>query len=316
MDYITERITTLIPGARVCNRKGWISLPECLICGKKRKMYAHPKKGYKCWSGSCPDAEGNLKQLVRLLQEHNYPITYRENVYVLSDDEFFKEEDPINYVKKPIIRPLPVGSLPVTHEKRPAYFVNRGYSGDLMIDLDFHYCLGGRFGNRIIIPLKTGFNRSFLAYATKPEWQGIKVVYPENSEISHFLFPYNYIRTKKPKDIVLVEGSTDALRILEHFRVLGHKAGLPLALLGKNISAHHIDFLQTLVNRGANITVCMDGDAEETNRQNALRLSRSFGRDKVFFIQLDQDKDPDNIKDPYEWLNLMEQREWMELSLM
>lgn len=286
---LLTQIRSVIPEIRPSGDNGWYSFPACLACGKTRHHYFNPKLGHRCHR--CL-AHGNVLSLVDLLRKAGYSVEYDGGIALGTMEEFWA---PIDSDEDQSASPnisLPDEAQPVTKERYPAYFVDeRGYDLRLLLDLQFHYCVSGYYAMRIIIPLYTLEHAAFLAYTARREHDGKKVLYPKGCSASQFLFPFNQLGSIETNRLVLFEGSTDVLRVLQH-RARGSHSDVPLALLGKNLSQFQLNAIARRVKADTEIVLALDLDVEDdkayqdTSAVTALKLAERFGRDRVSLLRL------------------------------
>jgi hypothetical protein len=318
---------------------GWYLLPECPECGKKNHFAFNPEQGYVCHKCKI---HGKVGSLINLLRRHGHTIGRKKEVSVppvcedVPELEFLPSKglDTVDV-------PFPPESRACTLETCPAYFVNRGYPHQLLIEFNFRHCGSGRYGGYTIIPLVTGKNRAWLAYDTHRERGGAKVLDADDSHKSLFLFGYDYVLKKRPKKVVVVEGVTDALRIICHtaahdYYISPEEPPLPLAILGSKVSEHHVAAIGELTRtlRLSEVIVCLDRDTETDEgdyatgpmaaaRKIATRIGPSKvsvatmsivnyldGRRTLMDRTLTSKKklDPDDIKDWGDWRQIVKHR--------
>lgn len=322
---LLERIRNVESDIQKSGVKGWYSMPECPQCSKPRHCYFHTALGFKCHKCG---AHGSIGHFIEVLQGAGYHIPM-DGVSLPSIDHFFEGLEPEEKTPDICTVDLPSESIPFTVDELPAYFIDRGFSGELLLNLDLHYCTVGQYAMRIIVPLETREERAFLAYISSRDQDGKKVLYPTGCSIGHFLFPYNYVRMWDPKLVVIVEGTTDAMRVLTH-RAEDERAGVPLALLGKNLTDRQMLALSHIQQLDTEFVVALDSDTEGSSyrdfgAETAVKLARWFGRDRVSIVRLSTyarskgcanlDVDPDDIKDIVDWLQLLESRTPMTEAL-
>lgn len=332
-EVVTRASLELWPGTKASGNDGWFIVPNCPECGKVRHFAFHPTIGYVCHKCGI---RGGREALELLLRAHgaSLPDNY------VPEDLSFEETTP-----RPLWESqrglcevdLPKEWEPCTAQTLPRYFVERGYPGSLLLALGFGYCQVGRYGGRIIVPLETEGDRAFLAYlARRAEGNERKVLYPTGCQISRFLFPYRFVAEfpwAMPPILVICEGVTDALSIIAHSMTIG--LGLPLALLGKNMSDRQADLIFSLAKKiDAEIVVCLDADTVTRGDQiRAATKLRNRGASKVSVMDLlgksrspeiqDPDLrrlamqapwniDPGVIRNPYDWKTVLDRRSSIE----
>lgn len=107
-------------------------------------------------------------------------------------------------------------------------------------------------------------------------------------------WPWDFIFKNPTKSIVLVEGVSDALRLIYH--------GVPaLALLGTAIVDHYVDLLEALDLE--TLIVCFDGDKE--GEKGALKAADTLEKAKfdVRVVDLPEGTDPDSAS--FFWIKLL-----------
>ena len=178
-------------------------------------------------------------------------------------------------------------------------------------------CKSGFYKNRLIFPIETNNNKSFLAYSQLPKkfislYKTLserfpdnkefkknkkKVLYPLGSLTSMLLFNYNNI--EKNADILfVVEGALDCIRILLH----GHQA---VAKLGGYVSEYQAQSLSEKDPR--EICYMPDSDVEIKNVERDLSIIKNYCESPVSYIKLDSG-DPDDIKNIYEFEDIITKR--------
>lgn len=311
---------------RKSGNDGWYVFRTAPCCGKGGKVAFHPSIGWTCHH--C-HRKGTMRTFAAFLREHGLDVSWADS-YDFSRFEFnlgnlFVEEG----VKDTCVDiPMPFESHPCTRERMPSYLTkDRDFPADLIMAMGFRYCTSGYYSGRIIVPLETGPHSAFLAYATVRDSDIKKVLYPSGCQIGQFLWPFNFVLNEDPSLVVLCEGVTDALRIMCHALVGGKELGLPLALLGKNLSRHQARALQALP-RSCEIAVCLDADTDEEVRSwghdTMRKLIPYVGSSRLSVMDLSHIKklpissdlrahpintiDPDTITDVNDWRMVVESR--------
>lgn len=306
-------------------------LPNCLNCGKEEKMYFHPEEGFYCFV--CTTG-GSIKTFCNLLRSKGYRIGIDESLISYQEKGLRKKEIK-KLTDKPFIVDVPEEAFSITKSYYPKKFVNRrSIDINLLLKLDTQYCMTGRYHNRLIFPLSTGFNKSFLAYHTNPTPETRKVLYPDSNPMGKFLFPFDYVVNLAPKRLTLVEGALDAIRVIRHSHTLKNGI-LPLSLLGKNVTDYRLKMLNLLIHSGLKeIILCLDADTRKTKALNKAmdKLVNYFGRDMISVVDMlacgsntikailknafikrnkkyePEEIDPDLVFDPNHWELILDKR--------
>lgn len=287
-------VKDLVPHIRPSGTEGWQSLPECPSCNKDRHFYFHPEIGYRCFhcgvSGPIEVKMGQRRRsFAAVMSDGGFVIPDDpETIPVPGLDEFFAELPPPPGPTTVVV-PFPAGTFPFTPEELPeAFMFERGYSGSFILQLGLHYCTTPPYGGRIIIPLETEDDRSWIAYLRSKQFArpGIKKALNPPAKIGGFLYLYNRALEYRPRRLVICEGTTDAMRILHHLQ-LDPDAGYPLALLGKKLSPKQLARVAHLAAKSgtAQVVVALDADVESGKKPDNLvtaeALASKLGRDRV-----------------------------------
>jgi len=241
---------------------GQIIIDRCPYCDSRRHLYASASTGlwicFKC------NESGDLPKLYAELAG----MTYSEALIEIKSDGIrsldFKrtiEEEPDEEVKIE----LPPEFIPCFEEGRwriPTYLKRRRVTKKTIKDWGIGFCQRGRYKDRIVIPVVSGDESTFVARAALP---GMRPGYigPEVDEGNgrRFLLGWQFARARK--SAVLVEGPFDALRV--------YQAGFtPLALLGKGLGRTQRRRIKEL--KLSRLVVMLDSDAWLEARQIAAQL--------------------------------------------
>ena len=210
-----------------------------------------------------------------------------------------------------VIIDLPKESKRITHQTK--YLVNRMISNDIVAKFKIRLCDTGFYRNRLIIPIITNNNRSFLAYSQSNkkalmkykrlhrkdpydklfENKSKKILYPLRSVTSIMLLNYNNV--KKNKKIILVEGFMDCARVTMH----GYNS---LAYLGGYISSSQAMLIA--MKEPKEVLYMPDSDLSKEQRLKAINTLNEYCECKVRHIRLSSG-DPDDIKSKRNFVKLI-----------
>lgn len=122
------------------------------------------------------------------------------------------------------------------------------------------FCPIGRYGGRLIVPV----------WDFKREWKGFvaRTIYGQEPK---YLYPYGMDRAGQvyglhlpmTHEVWVVEGVMDAIALQP----------AAVATFGKNVSDTQVDIIENLASNGADVVICLDGDAWEEARTLAVRLA-------------------------------------------
>jgi len=268
---------------------------DCVICGKKKHMYFNISKNlFDC--KVCGEA-GNHLRFVMAHQDVSFTRAieiiegYAKSVSISKIKnrikkikEKFLNIDIDSYNKHKQIIKIPRDAIPITNSKYPIFFSRRGYDKSIIFKMNNFVCEKGRYSGRIIFPFTCDGSESFVAYASN-EFIKPKTLNPFGSDNSSLIYGYDLF--KNSKNLVIVEGITDAIR-------LWHWGISSVALLGKNISDEHIYLLYK--HNAIEITLCLDGDVEEHKLMEKFhKLASNIPKIVTIAMIKDKDKDPDKL---------------------
>lgn len=279
-------------------------ITTCIICGKEKHLYYNIRKNQ--WiCHRCGEA-GNNMRFIMVHQGVGYTkaISFLEERTSLNIGrirkrlKLFQQSlwDGLNIADFKVIIPLPKSAIPVTDSKYPKFFGRRGYNRKMIFFFNPHISEKNPYEGRILFPFTCDGHESFVAYSPHKDIEP-KTLNPVGSNNSDLLYGYDlYRNTRGP--IVLVEGITDVIR-LAHW---GHAA---FALLGKNLSDHHL-YLLDKCNAGE-IVVCLDGDIPIQTYKNeegrevkgllerAMRLDKNISKKVAVAWIPNKERDPDSL---------------------
>jgi DNA primase len=254
---------------------GQIILNRCPFCDAGGHLYVSVRSGL--WICFRCDSKGNLAKLVAELSG----ITYAEAEIEIKSAGVRRStfRPPVIEEGEPIEVDLPSEFVPCYKEGRfsiPRYLTERRIERGTIRDWGIGYCLRGRYKNRIVFPIETAGERTFVTRATLPgmfpSYLGPEV---DEGRGRRFLPGWKFARAREP--VVICEGLFDALRI--------YQAGFkPLALLGKGLGITQRKRILELT--PSRVIVMLDSDAWSAGREIANELS-SFIRD-VRAVALDE----------------------------
>lgn len=141
------------------------------------------------------------------------------------------------------------------------------------------YCSGGRFGGRLVIPIRCPVGQSFTA-RDMTETSSIRYLNP--SEVDHRRLLIGWNMARLTGDLVICEGPLDAVKLWQH----GISA---VALGGKVLHDEQLAMLVELPSDAA-VTVMLDPEARDDAMGVAKRLSAHFKH--VYLGQLPSGVDP------------------------
>ncbi len=166
---------------------------------------------------------------------------------------------------------LPPEYIPCYDPKRkrpwmvPKYLKQRGYKKETIKRFGFGFCQAGRYGGRVIIPIKCPNGNSFTARDLRGD-QEPKYLNPK--EVDHSRLLYGWEQAKPGADTCIVEGGFDVAMMHQHgFQAYG--------IGGKHLSEEQLKLLRTLP-RSTRFTVMLDPEEVEKAFETATMLLTVF----------------------------------------
>jgi hypothetical protein len=210
---------------------------------------------------------------------------------------------------------LPPSKVLISHTR---WTKKRDFSIHALTELGARICTEGFYKDRIIFPLFTMNNSSFLAYSQSSKKDiitakllskkfpdnktyklaSLKVLYPAKSMISSLVFNYNRVKSLKYKDrktIVIVEGMTDVIRSIMH--------GIEALGIGKtSISTYQAALIGEI--KTNSIIYIPDSDVKQNVIENNVNTLKQFCECDVSYRKLLKG-DVDDIRDTDKYLELI-----------
>lgn len=265
---------------------GQFIIRRCPYCDKRSHLYMSASSGlWICYR--CNEA-GDLPKIYAQFEG----ITYAEALIEVKNaglgdidwkSDFVEEDD-----GEDVVVNLPDEFIPCHqdgHWRIPEYLKRRRVEKRTLKAWNIGYCQKGRYKNRIVIPILTAEETTFVARAAvsdlHPPYLGPEV---QEGKGRRFLLGFQFV--EKCDRIVICEGPFDALRIWQ--------AGLkPLALLGKGLGVRQKRRLIDL--SPSRVSIMLDPDAWVDARKIAIEL-QTFVRD-VKIVRLEGSKDPGDLEE-------------------
>lgn len=229
---------------------GQLIVERCPFCDARSHLYVDARSGL--WICFRCEAKGDLVKLYAELAG----ISIAESLIEIKSRGIRRTTwKPITFTEGEEIEIDPPDEfIPCYNRGRwsiPRYLSERGVSKDAIRAWRIGYCNAGRYRNRIVIPFRTGAERSFVARAAKPgmmpPYLGPKI---DEGNGRRFLPGWQFVTAGDP--VIVCEGVFDALRIWQ--------AGLkPLALLGKGLGRVQLRKIVALA--PSRVVVMLDADA-------------------------------------------------------
>ncbi len=267
---------------------GYEYVLTCVICGKEKHLYYNiDKNKWICHScGEC----GNYVRFIMVHQD----IDYWDAIDLINGSRkismssirrriksFFEKTD---YTEHKVIIPPPFHAERVRLKKYPVFFKKRKYDKEVVMQLRPMVCEKRPYENRIIFPFKCDGNESFVAYAVNKHMVP-KTLNPIGSNNNDLIYGYDF--WKSAEVMILVEGITDVIRLIQY----GYPA---MALLGKEISDNRIYLIEKLYAK--EIVLIFDGDVNvEDVLERAEKLAKNTSKKITIAFIEDPVKDPDNL---------------------
>lgn len=267
---------------------GYEYVLTCVLCDKEKHLYYNTDKN-KWICHSCGE-RGNYVRFVMVHQDIDYwaAIDLIEGIRRISMSSirrriksFFEK---IEYTEHKVIIPPPFHADRIMAKKYPTFFKKRRYDKEIVLRLRPMVCEKHPYENRIIFPFKCDGNESFVAYASNKHMVP-KTLNPIGSNNNDLIYGYDF--WKSAEIMILVEGITDVIRLIQY----GYPA---MALLGKEISDNRIYLIEKLYAK--EIVLIFDGDVSERDvLERAEKLDKNISK-KVTIAFIDNPfKDPDDL---------------------
>ena len=210
---------------------------------------------------------------------------------------------------------IPEKSLHLT--KANAYLKKRDIEDHLIKKANVMICKHGFYKGRLIFPIKTNNNESFLAYSqlskeSLKKYKRLKEKYPnvrtfdDKSKKTRNPFGslnskllYNYNNLKQREQLVFVqEGVFDVLRTISH----GYKA---VGIFSKSLSDYQANLLSD--KNIIEICVMLDSDADKNEIRTIFNKLKDRCDSIISFVRL-EGGDPDDIRQRKEFIKIIKTR--------
>jgi len=288
-----EALRTAGVGFRPVEGGRELLLDECYFCGRRRKMYANARTGrHNCFI--C-ETRGNGIKLLRKAAGLTYQEvktllkgTYRVRSSSLTDilDLLGRGEE---RDEAPVRIALPREYIPCYQNGKtriPTYLKERALTSDTIRAFALGWCDRGVYGGRIVLPVRCGEYRTYLARATRPEILPKYLNAPQYPQ-GKVLYGYHQALEAGPGPLIIVEGAFDVLNLYQ----LGYRS---VGLFGKNLTQPHLALLPALAPTA--IFVMLDSDATIQACELATRLGTRYPTRLVSL----QSGDPGDLRDSQE----------------
>lgn len=211
---------------------------------------------------------------------------------VLWKDRVSRTKRLINEGNLKIVLNLPEGSKMVgKNGKYPTYLNQRKIPFGLAFKMGVRLCnSGGRYNGRLIFPIFTEKNRSFVAYRSDNTTEP-KTLDAFGIEKRRLMYSYDFTNRSNmfitDQPLIIVEGVFDCLRLLLY--------GVPaMALLGSRISQEQAMLLTK--SKFNHIVFMLDGDVAIDEYHRKLKHSGLISGKKLSCALIgDEDRDPDSL---------------------
>lgn len=252
---------------------------SCPQCGKVGKFYASTKEpyGFLCFAG-CFAGRGAL-DLIQAVEGVSHAEAWRRIVKFGKGSRTGTPEDLAAELRTmrepapatpPVNVPLPSNYEPVFDGKRwrwPAYLTERGVTKAAAQHFRMGLCHRGRYGGRVVIPIRCPNGESFTARDTTGERE-LRYLNPTKEDgADHGRLVLGWppdLEEWKGAEVFIVEGPLDAVRMWQH--------GFPaLSLLGKELHMDQMEMLASLDASG--FIVMLDPEESEARVKASMRLS-------------------------------------------
>ena len=257
------------------------------------------KQLFNCWI--CGE-KGNLPKLISKLLRIPYieakqiinPISDLKKALEDRDKKIMKVEEinkPKSFKLPNYTKPFIEGSTNIWQEIMQDFLVEKyNLTWEDIIDAKLHYCIGGRYKNRIIIPCY--FNNKMVSFIARTWDKNGTIRYMncpnEESLINIKKILYNYDNIKIGQKLVIVtEGVFDCIKV---------GLGRSVAVLGTEITKDQLTLLAKL--SAKNLIVMFDSDPhlKTTNKkaQDIVDYLSPFSKTRM--VKLPHGKDPGEME--------------------
>jgi DNA primase len=212
---------------------------------------------------------------------------------------------------------LPKSFMPLTQLTKFCY--RRDITMNIVRRFKLGKCKSGFYKNRIIFPITTNTNQSFLAYSqlTEKSLKKYKLLYKQNPDNKFYsdrskkirnplgslnsMLLYNYNNVKKNSPIIFIhEGALDVIRTTMHkFDAVG--------IFSKSISSYQAELISE--KNPDEICLMLDSDAEGKFINRNLSVLADACECKLSLVKLEIG-DPDNITTRSKFLRIIKDRQF------
>lgn len=212
---------------------------------------------------------------------------------------------------------LPKGYVKL--KKQTKFLKMRNIPVEMIREFKIGRCNSGFYKHRLVFPIETNKNRSFLAYSqlSKKALLKFKELHKENPNSSYFdnlrkkirnpkgslhsMLLYNYNKVSKGEDIVFIqEGALDCIRTVMNEHV-------PVGIFSKYMSAYQAELLAD--KEPNEICIMLDADADTDEVIKIMKTLKDHCDCPISYVRL-KSGDPDNIKSKQEFKNTINTRKY------
>lgn len=267
----------------------------CPFCGKDGRFYVNAESGrWICFK--CENAGKSIAGVIAQIED----ITYeRANALMMRQSVQFKRKMTpatllarIRAVRPSAMTPEPEAQVdfPLPEEFRPVfngkvwkfptYLKARGIARETAKAWGMGFCNNGRFGGRVIIPVKCPNGNSYTGRTVHKDVDP-RYLNPKGADHGRLFCGWNMVKHKG--SIVLVEGPLDAVKMWQH--------GIPaIAMMGKVLHPEQFEMLRAAYPPDSEITIMTDPEEIKAPRKIAKRLLIRY--DRVYIAKLPEGVDP------------------------
>ena len=240
---------------------------NCPACGKGKKHWGISLTSgrFRCWK--C-DWKGNFYTLHKYVKGY-YPNadkleeSYTSELSLESLNEIFstKEDSQDREIPDWTIDTCEIDTIGRIPKKAREYLASRNISVELAKDLDFRVAVGGRYQNRIIMPVvENEVVLNFVARLCGGEGKRYDGPHRDEPYVNKSKLLWGFDRVKYNSEIVLVEGIFDAIPLLDLNAI---------AMLGKTLSDVQAE---KLMGKAKSLVILLDAEFLSSAKKVAEKL--------------------------------------------
>ena len=254
----------------------------------KRQLFFNAEKGVGHCK-KCRETPGIIRLVAKLegISIREAIAKFRGEIIELSSFDSLTEDleemfvKPIENIDTEVHDELPEHYEAFTNKfSLPGWVDIRGLDFEFLKSYGFGYCHNGRYSKRIIIPIHTFSEKTFIARscsgAKGPKY--LNAPKKEGSGISRFI--YNINNCCMSGTILIAEGAFDVLRLVSYGYINS------VALMGKVVSKRQLEILSDINVR--RVVIMLDPDAAVDAIRNASIISNIAD----VYMAIPEEKDP------------------------